>query len=174
MNYFLAYFHGVFVIIRIDEAHVPVSGKGIPVLLPLFLRTGQVFKKCSGRSPTLRESKEAGASGKGSGISHAALQKRIETIIATILIPHSDEFNHAAQRHQTYDLIYFAFSISRVHLDLVLLRSFSDANFPRTAATSYSTIAIRFRHGERLVLVFRLVTSSFCYCGLVAIFFLCE
>jgi len=160
MSYFLAYFHGVFIFLQIHEPHVPVSSKWIAVLLPLFLRTRQVVERRSRRSSMIGETKEAGATSKSQEVSHTAFKKRIETIIATILIPHPDELNYAAKGHETHDLIHPALPTSRVHLDLVLLGSFSDADFAWTVATCHSTIALYFRHAKKLVLVCLLVVGS--------------
>jgi len=152
-EFFLAYFHGVLISLQVDKMHVSVPGEWISICLVLFLWTWQVVQHHSKRSPMIGELKDVRMRGKGSALSHAALEKGIETIIASICVPHPDELDHATQRHQTYDLIPPALSTSHVHLKLVLLGSLGDADFLWTVATHHGTIAIHFHHVQRLVLI---------------------
>jgi len=105
ISYLVAYFRGVFICIRIDEAHIKVARKGPSVASPVLLGARQVSEHRPRLSPTIGESEETGTHGKIALLSYAIFEKGIVSIVRPVRIPHSNELNNTAPGHQTYDLI---------------------------------------------------------------------
>lgn len=144
IDYLPPHFHRVFVCLRVNETHIPMSREWRPVPLPLFLRARPIIVLSSCRGSAIGETEHARSLRERAAFSHSVLQERVVTIVVPVRVPHPDEFDHTSKRHKTHDLIDFdALSIFLLQLDFEILRGLGDFLPPRAVPTLRRCCALR-------------------------------